>query len=71
MKVETVLDFYKTQQLLATALGISQAAVSKWGDIMPEKQALKLDRITNGELKYDPELYAAPNKPGQEKAEAA
>jgi DNA-binding transcriptional regulator YdaS (Cro superfamily) len=71
MKVETALDFYKTQQLLATALGISQAAVSKWGDIMPEKQALKIERITNGELKYDPELYAAPDKTGQEKAEAA
>lgn len=71
MKVRTALNFYKTQQLLATALGISQAAVSKWGVIMPEKQALKLDRITEGKLKYDPLLYAASDQTGQEKAKAA
>ena len=71
MKVKTALDFYITQQILAEALGITQAAVSKWGDLMPEKQALKLDRITNGELKYEAQLYAAPDQTGQEKAEAA
>lgn len=71
MKVETALDFYKTQQLLGMALGISQAAVSKWGPLMPEKQALKLERITAGQLKYDPLLYAASDQTGQEKAKAA
>jgi hypothetical protein len=71
MKVETALKFYKTQQLLATELGISQAAVSRWGDVMPEKQALKLDRITSGELKYDQALYTGPVQTGQEKNEAA
>lgn len=71
MKVKTVLDFYKTQKVLATALGITQAAVSKWGNLVPEKQALKLDRITSGKLKYDPAFYAAPDQTGQGKTEAA
>lgn len=71
MKVRTALDFYKTQQTLAAALGISQAAVSKWRDPIPEKQALKLERITDGALKYEPALYAAPGQTGQEKTEAA
>lgn len=71
MKVETALDFYKTQQLLGKALGISQAAVSKWGQLMPEKQALKLERITDGALKYEPSLYATPDQTGQEKTEGA
>ena len=71
MKVETALDFYKTQQLLGKALGISQAAVSKWGRLMPEKQALKLERITDGALKDEPSLYAASDQTGQEKAKAA
>jgi hypothetical protein len=71
MKATTALDFYKTQQVLAAALGITQAAVSKWGEIIPEKQALKLDRITGGQLKYDASFYAAPDKTGQEKARAA
>ena len=71
MKVKKALDFYKTQQILATALGISQAAVSKWDELMPEKQALKLDRLTKGELAYDPSLYVTPDQAGQEKPEAA
>lgn len=48
---------FKTQKELAGALGISQAAVSKWPELIPEKQALKLARITCGKLVYDPTLY--------------
>ena len=52
-----VLKHFETLTELANTLGISQAAVSRWHDIIPEKQALRLERLTDGELRYDPELY--------------
>lgn len=52
-----VLDYFHNQNAIAEKLDISPAAVSKWDDIIPEKQALKLHRMTRGKLKYDPDLY--------------
>jgi hypothetical protein len=71
MKKVEVIKYFQNPTGVANKLRMTVGAVSQWGDVIPEKQALKLDRITNGELKYDPELYAAPDKTGQEKAEAA
>ena len=42
---------------LAAFLKINSSAVSQWGEIIPEKQALKLEKLTDGSLKYDPTLY--------------
>lgn len=47
---------------VAAACGIAISSVSVWGDIIPEKQALKLERLTNGVLKYDPALYEKTNQ---------
>jgi len=44
-------------KLLHIALGITSSAVTQWGEIIPEKQAMKLALLTNGALKYDPALY--------------
>jgi len=52
-----VLAYFGTQARVGEVLNISQAAVSKWPDLVPEKQALKLSHITNGRLVYDPSLY--------------
>ncbi|HGV9229879.1 TPA: Cro/CI family transcriptional regulator [Providencia rettgeri] len=41
----------------ATALGISHSAVCQWLDVVPEKQALRIERLTSGKLKYEPALY--------------
>ncbi|MEJ4043446.1 Cro/CI family transcriptional regulator [Erwinia sp. SLM-02] len=41
----------------ADALGIRHPAISRWGDVIPEKQAMRLERITKGVLRYDPSLY--------------
>jgi len=54
-----VVDFFKTQVGVAELLSLSQASVSKWGKIIPEKQALRLEKLTNGALKYNPALYSA------------
>lgn len=42
----------------ALALRISHPAVCRWGEVIPEKQAFVIERITKGQLKYDPQLYA-------------
>lgn len=58
----TVVDYYETQAKVAGALGITRSGVSLWPDLIPEKQAMRLERLTEGELKYDPSLYETKNK---------
>jgi DNA-binding transcriptional regulator YdaS (Cro superfamily) len=50
---KNAVEHFGTQTNLAMALGISAPAVSMWGDFVPEKQALRLERLTAGELVYD------------------
>ena len=57
MNKTTAIDHFGTQSKLASVLNISQAAVSKWPELVPEKQAIKLSLITGGQLHYDAALY--------------
>jgi len=62
MYKEDVLSYYKTKvnnpcSTVAEILGISQSAVSRWGRVIPELRAMKLQRHTRGRLRYDPTLY--------------
>jgi len=57
MKKEAAINHYGSQTKLAEVLSISSSAVSYWGGIIPEKQAMRLALITKGELAYRPELY--------------
>jgi hypothetical protein len=57
MKKDNVIKHYKTAAKLAQVLGIAKQAVSNWGEVIPELQAFRLDRITHGDLKYDPSFY--------------
>ena len=52
------IKFYKTRTKLAKAAGVDPSAVSQWGDMVPEKNAAKLQIDSNGELVYDPAAYA-------------
>ncbi len=54
MRKKDVLIHYGTQVKLAKVLGISQASISNWSEIIPEKQAFKLEKATDGKLQYDP-----------------
>ncbi|MBJ7536991.1 Cro/CI family transcriptional regulator [Marinomonas transparens] len=59
MHKQTVIDFFgDNQSKVARALDISRAAVSCWPPLIPEKQAMKLERLTEGRLKYDASLYS-------------
>lgn len=57
MNKQTVIDFFGGVQKTANALGVSHPAVSRWKSVIPEKQALLIERLTNGQLKYDQKLY--------------
>lgn len=53
MKTSEAVEFFKTQEALAKALGISQAAVSQWGETVPKGRAYQLQVMTRGKLKAE------------------
>jgi len=58
MQKHHVIEFFDGKQInVAKALNVSKGAVSQWGRIIPEPQAMKLERLTGGALVYDPGLY--------------
>ncbi|MBG2875519.1 helix-turn-helix domain-containing protein [Proteus alimentorum] len=52
-----VVKYFGSQRAVAKKLDVSDTAVHYWKNVIPEKAALKLSRITDGKLKYQPELY--------------
>ncbi|MEQ6971276.1 Cro/CI family transcriptional regulator [Pectobacterium polaris] len=48
---------------LAMAAGVKLPSASAWGELIPERRAARLERLTNGALKYDPALYEGSNSP--------
>lgn len=55
MNAKHVLEFYKTQQAIADALGIAQPSVAKWfrNGVVPQLRQLQLAALTGGALKAD------------------
>jgi hypothetical protein len=58
MTTYQAIKHYGTQVELASALGITQASVSEWGDYPPKLRQLQLQQITRGRLKAEPGLLA-------------
>ncbi|CAI1578627.1 DNA-binding transcriptional regulator DicC [Serratia proteamaculans] len=63
MNKETVISHFGGVVNTAIALGIKHPAVCRWGSIIPEKQAMRIERLTGGELKYQPALYKKSTAP--------
>jgi transcriptional repressor of cell division inhibition gene dicB len=59
MTTAEAIKHYKTQTLLAAALGIKQGSVSGWGEYPPPLRQLQLQQITRGKLKAEPGLLTA------------
>lgn len=57
MYKKDVLNYYGTLVKLAEILKISPSAISQWKDIIPERQAYRLQRLSNNVLTVNPELY--------------
>ncbi|MEP7727823.1 Cro/CI family transcriptional regulator [Marinomonas primoryensis] len=60
MLKKTVIEFFGNQLKTAKALKLSKSYVCQWGLVIPEVQALRIEKLTNGALKYDPALYTKP-----------
>lgn len=59
MKKKDVLKhFGQSVRKVAEFLGVSTQYVSQWPAKVPEVQAAKLDKLTDGELEYRLEDYA-------------
>ena len=52
-----VIEHFGGVSKTASVLGISHPAVCRWADVIPQKQAFVIERITKGKLKYDASLY--------------
>jgi hypothetical protein len=57
MKKADVVKFFGSETNVAMTLGISKQAVNGWTEIIPEGAAYKLQVLTAGKLKVDPEVY--------------
>jgi hypothetical protein len=60
MRKEDIINHFGTLSKVARALDITQGAITQWHDIIPEKQAMRLERITHRALVYDEGLYHRP-----------
>lgn len=52
-----VIDHFNGLVNLSRVLGVTHSAVSQWGEIIPERHALRIERMTGGALIYDESLY--------------
>lgn len=57
MTKSAALAFFKTQQKLADALGITQPSVCEWGEYPPPLQQIFIERLTNGKLKAESSVW--------------
>lgn len=59
MKKSEVIEAFGGPGAVADKLGISQPAVSKWPEIIPELRARQIAELKGHGIKFDPELYKA------------
>lgn len=57
MRTQDALQHFQTKAAITRALGISSAAVTQWGDVVPLESALALEILTAGQLAVDRSLY--------------
>ncbi|HCR3450248.1 MULTISPECIES: Cro/CI family transcriptional regulator [Citrobacter] len=51
------VQYFGSKSKTAKAAGVAASSVSVWGDLVPEKNAMRLQIASNGALQYDPEIY--------------
>ncbi len=54
MKTRTAIDHFGSKAALAKALGISVQAITQWGEDVPPRRSLELERLTGGVLSAEP-----------------
>jgi DNA-binding transcriptional regulator YdaS (Cro superfamily) len=63
MRTEDVLARFGSQKAAADAIGITRAAISQWGPVVPFISALRLEAMTDGELKLEHDAYDDRGRP--------
>lgn len=61
MTYDDVIGHFRTQTRLAAALGITQATVSSWGRVVPDRYQYQIEVITGGKLKASEHLRRPAN----------
>ena len=54
---QDAINYFGSKSKLAKAAGVAPASVSVWGELVPEKNAMRLQLASEGVLQYDPEVY--------------
>ena len=57
MQKQLAIEYYGSTYKLAKALKITPHAIYQWKEVVPIKQASKLERITKGALKVQAKMY--------------
>lgn len=57
MLTKDALQFFGSKTKLASAAGVRLPSVYKWGALVPEARASRLQSASNGVLQYDPAIY--------------
>lgn len=61
MKTSDAIAHFGTRIAIARKLGISASAITRWGEVVPEGSAYKLQVLTENALRVDPSCYPAPS----------
>jgi DNA-binding transcriptional regulator YdaS (Cro superfamily) len=62
MLTKDAITHFGSGAALATAIGISRAAVSQWGELVPLATAARLEKLTDGALALDIDAYQRASK---------
>jgi hypothetical protein len=57
MYTKDAIAFFKSKPALARAAGVRKSTVYKWGELVPEGRAHRLELASGGVLKFDVTLY--------------
>ncbi|MDR5867272.1 Cro/CI family transcriptional regulator [Halomonas koreensis] len=67
MKKADAIDHFGSKAALAAALGITVQAIAQWGEDVPARRSLELEKVTGGALRAEPPL----REPGMRATTAA
>lgn len=63
MNAQDAIRHFGSVSNLASALGISAAAIYQWGDVVPHFSARRIEDATGGALRVDMSLYDERGRP--------
>jgi hypothetical protein len=57
MLTKDALKFFGSPAVINRLLNLSRTAAHQWGDVVPMGSAYRLQELSNGKLRVDPDLY--------------